>query len=82
MNEFLYIYSVLNRQNTQPVGTDIVKTGVTNNGCVAFRCARARAGTLTWLTGTAKWNEAIMNVISHTCDFPAMRKVCVVGKCS
>lgn len=35
-----------------------------------------QAGTLAWPTGTAKWNEAIINVISQTCNCSAMRKVC------
>ncbi|KAI3356511.1 hypothetical protein L3Q82_017720 [Scortum barcoo] len=30
------------------------------------------AGSLSWLTGTSKWREAIINIISSTCAFPAM----------
>lgn len=43
----------------------------------------ARYGLLAWLTGTAKWNVAIINVTSYTCVFPALtsQKVSLWGRC-
>ena len=47
-----------------------------NHGCVPI----VHAGSLAWLSGTPKWNRAIVNVISYTCAPPAMTSQKAVKK--